>query len=234
MWTIYRIECVDNKKSYVGSSVNFERRIKRHFVDLRGGHHHSQKMQSDFRVYGEKSFQVHEIETVSTLKEAYEKETSWIAHFKSYPDGYNSTYDARLLSLDPEIRKRTSEVNQFIFSSEEYKDKCRRRAVKQFSDIEARKKASEKQKQIFASDPEKWREICVRAGKISAKKVREKLAKPIVRSDGKSYEAINDAAREMSLSESCEDIERARGRIKQALKRKNKTFGFNWSYKNAN
>jgi len=55
---IYSIINSANKRVYVGSSRNIEKRLETHFDDLRRHAHHSWKLQADWGQYGEKSFTI--------------------------------------------------------------------------------------------------------------------------------------------------------------------------------
>lgn len=53
---IYVVRCLSNNCEYIGSSVNAERRIKRHLSDLKAGNHRNEYMQNSFNKYGESCF----------------------------------------------------------------------------------------------------------------------------------------------------------------------------------
>lgn len=84
---IYTISNTVNKKQYVGSSFNIEKRWKRHLKDLQNGTHHNCKLQAEFSVLGEDCFYLSIIELCADgLKE---KEDSWIKRLNTKTDGYN-------------------------------------------------------------------------------------------------------------------------------------------------
>ena len=56
MKAIYTITNTVNNKIYVGSTKNFEARIKSHLSDLRGNRHHCIHLQRSFNKHGEQSF----------------------------------------------------------------------------------------------------------------------------------------------------------------------------------
>lgn len=88
MTGVYEILNSKNKKVYIGSSKDIERRIKDHKYKLKNGIHHNYKLQNDWNKYGEDVF------SWSVLKECdlsdlfkYEKE--YIDNKDSIKNGYN-------------------------------------------------------------------------------------------------------------------------------------------------
>lgn len=226
-WFVYKIECEATGKVYVGSTSRFKIRIRRHFTELLGGYHHSKKMQDDYKKHGRESFKVVVLSEHSTIKEARKEEDAQIAQHNAVESGYNTCFLSKNLSYSQELRKEVSARNlERIFSTPEYKEKCRQRATRQFSTDSARKANSDRQKQFLANNPERAKEISRMGGLYGGKAAREKLRKPIRRSDGVEFDAVIDAARFMNK----EHPERARACIKQALKRGNLSLGFNWFY----
>lgn len=53
---IYRIDCMANNKTYIGSSNNISRRISNHFDLANRNIHNNQKFQASFNKYGKNSF----------------------------------------------------------------------------------------------------------------------------------------------------------------------------------
>jgi len=64
MQGVYKIENRENKKAYIGSSVNIEKRMKGHRNKLRKGKHHSIYLQHAWDKYGEDMFDFRVVETV--------------------------------------------------------------------------------------------------------------------------------------------------------------------------
>jgi group I intron endonuclease len=54
---VYIIECLKNKKIYLGSAANLQARMKRHWSDLRRGKHHNAHLQHAWDKYGALSFE---------------------------------------------------------------------------------------------------------------------------------------------------------------------------------
>lgn len=58
MLGIYLVICTRNKKSYVGRAQDIDKRLERHFRELRLGYHHNVNMQRDYDKYGIHAFTV--------------------------------------------------------------------------------------------------------------------------------------------------------------------------------
>lgn len=89
---LYHITNQFNNKTYIGKTNDIDRRISRHFLELRKGQHHSRKLQRAFDKYGDKAFKVtYETFFDITEEELSEKEILEIKKFDSYNNGYNET-----------------------------------------------------------------------------------------------------------------------------------------------
>lgn len=75
---IYKIYCVKNAKSYIGSSGNIERRWREHILALCRGVHHSEYLQNSWNKYGKSSFEFSVIEIVPYAQRLIEREQHWI------------------------------------------------------------------------------------------------------------------------------------------------------------
>jgi len=53
---LYIITNKVNGKKYIGKTNDINRRITRHFIDLKRGNHHSHKLQRAFNKYGKDNF----------------------------------------------------------------------------------------------------------------------------------------------------------------------------------
>ena len=71
---IYAIICNKTWRSYVGQSVNIEKRVKTHFQLLRDNKHQNKTLQSDFNLYGLASFTSEIIEVVSDKAQLIQRE----------------------------------------------------------------------------------------------------------------------------------------------------------------
>ena len=54
---VYRITCVANNKTYIGSSDNIMRRLKTHERELKEGSHNNRLMQKDYDKFGAEFFE---------------------------------------------------------------------------------------------------------------------------------------------------------------------------------
>lgn len=87
---IYLIKNNINGKVYVGSTLNFSSRIRRHRADLNKNVHHSKYLQRSYIKYGFDYFEFIIIEYCDK-HELLISEQFWINYFDSYNNGYNTT-----------------------------------------------------------------------------------------------------------------------------------------------
>lgn len=83
---IYRITNTVNGKCYVGQSINIEKRLRQHKKGIDSNEH----LQNSFKKYGMDKFEFEVIEECA-ISELNNRERYWIAHFKAFDEGYNST-----------------------------------------------------------------------------------------------------------------------------------------------
>ena len=86
---VYQIEHVASGKKYVGSAVRLKRRLSKHKTDLRGGYHHSQKLQRAWAKYGEDAFAFSVIESVPDVSNLLSREQHWIDTLQVVTQGFN-------------------------------------------------------------------------------------------------------------------------------------------------
>lgn len=79
---IYVIENSITGDVYVGSTCTFQKRIRRHFRELRQGTHHSTYLQRAFDKYGESAFTAHLAEEVPEKSHLIAREQLWIEALK--------------------------------------------------------------------------------------------------------------------------------------------------------
>lgn len=72
---IYKIDCVQNGRFYIGSSIDVQQRWKKHQSDLRGNKHCNRHLQSAWNKYGADSFRY-------TLLQEVDPATSSILHIE--------------------------------------------------------------------------------------------------------------------------------------------------------
>jgi group I intron endonuclease len=76
---IYRITCLANGKTYIGSSIDCDRRISVHFSEA---NQESNWMHEDMNRYGKSGFETEIVEIVEDKKELPERETYWIKQYE--------------------------------------------------------------------------------------------------------------------------------------------------------
>jgi len=88
---IYSITNIANNKKYIGSTKNFNTRIKQHLYNLRHNIHINIYLQRSFNKYGESSFVFDIIEIVDDISNLLEREDFYITalNVKNYTYGYN-------------------------------------------------------------------------------------------------------------------------------------------------
>ncbi|WP_003297534.1 NUMOD3 domain-containing DNA-binding protein [Stutzerimonas stutzeri] len=85
---IYAIRNKQSQKSYIGSAVNIDRRLKEHRQRLKAGAHHSPKLQRAWAKYGEDCFEFVLLERVE-INDLIAREQFWMDHHGSALHGYN-------------------------------------------------------------------------------------------------------------------------------------------------
>jgi group I intron endonuclease len=108
---VYQIEHLASGKKFVGSAVRVRRRLSKHKTDLRGGYHHSQKLQRAWAKYGEDAFVFTVLEEVPDEARLLVREQHWIDKLGTLTNGFNICPVAgscRGRELTPEHRARLS------------------------------------------------------------------------------------------------------------------------------
>jgi group I intron endonuclease len=81
---IYFIQCISNKKYYVGQAYDIEKRLNGHLKELRRGVHHNKGLQSDFSEYGESNFNYGLLEVTDKNKVIMtQREQYWMNDLRS-------------------------------------------------------------------------------------------------------------------------------------------------------
>lgn len=75
---VYQIFNTKNSRSYIGSTVNFSQRKRRHLNDLKKGSHSSAFMQRDYEKCGVEAFEIRVIEQVESPSNLIAREQFWI------------------------------------------------------------------------------------------------------------------------------------------------------------
>lgn len=133
---IYKIINKTNNKTYIGSSINIERRWNAHKSSLRNGTHHSIHLQNAWDKYGEECF-IFEIIAVVEQDDITHTEQYYIDLYKSSDSnhGYNIAPNANS-SLG-------------IIHSDEFKKRCSENTKKRYEDPIEREKTGKKSKESW-------------------------------------------------------------------------------------
>ena len=122
---IYKITNLIDGKVYIGQTVNYNKRKKRHLNSLKNGNHHNEHLQRAFDKYGEDSFKIElikkcNIEELDKLERYYIKELNACNHDK----GYNMMYGGqRYRNFTKEVRLKMSEAGKGRKLTDEHKKK---------------------------------------------------------------------------------------------------------------
>lgn len=122
---IYKITNLIDGKVYIGQTVNYNKRKKRHLSSLKNGNHHNEHLQRAFDKHGEDSFKIElikkcNIEELDKLERYYIKELDACNHDK----GYNMMYGGqRYRNFTKEVRLKMSEAGKGRKFTYEHKKK---------------------------------------------------------------------------------------------------------------
>lgn len=86
---VYCIENIVTGKKYVGSTINYNRRITKHKIELKGGYHHNKYLQKDYNLHGLDSFRVSILEKHDTEKKLRDAEQKYIDKLIEKDENYN-------------------------------------------------------------------------------------------------------------------------------------------------
>lgn len=111
--TVYRVQCLETGRVYIGATKDFRRREKQHRQDLANNIHRNPDLQSDYNHYGETQFTINVIE-ICQMHEADEREQFWIDYYGGVES--TSVYNLRGAGLagspSTASNKRNSESNK--------------------------------------------------------------------------------------------------------------------------
>jgi len=79
---VYQINCISNRKIYVGSAIDMHDRCEHHRSSLRRGDHRNAHLQAAWNKYGEKNFEFETLE-LAEPSELLFKEQNWIDQTQS-------------------------------------------------------------------------------------------------------------------------------------------------------
>ena len=87
--TIYMIENKKNGKIYIGMTMDFEKRKKRHHYELRKNIHTNRELQKDFDNGNWEDFEFKVLKKVKGLEQAAKEENSLIEYYDAVGNVYN-------------------------------------------------------------------------------------------------------------------------------------------------
>lgn len=111
---IYKITNLIDGKIYIGQTVNYKKREKRHLNCLKNGNHHNEHLQRAFDKYGEKSFKIELIEKCD-IKELDQRERHFIKELDAcnHDKGYNMMFGGqRYRNFTKEVRLKMSKASK--------------------------------------------------------------------------------------------------------------------------
>jgi group I intron endonuclease len=150
---IYKIANVVNGNKYIGSTINYNRRQKRHILFLNRGNHHSRYLQNAWNFYGKDKFEFSIVELVDDVSKLIEREDYYT---KLWKPEYNTMKDIKShlgLKRSFETLRKMSLAHVGKTHSEETKEKIRQitTGVKQTKETVA-KRMENKYKPIIQCD----------------------------------------------------------------------------------
>lgn len=155
MQGVYQISLTDDKRSYIGSSLNCERRIRHHFKDLRANRHYNSYLQRSFNKYGESAFSFDIVEPVDDRIWLRAREQAWIIRLQTCDPtcGFNLSESAWMpIDWDSKEglarRVRYSSLFAEINGTPEAKKRSSESAITFYSDPEERRKQSDRVREI--------------------------------------------------------------------------------------
>ena len=89
---LYAIRNKTNGRTYIGSSINTNRRISQHFSNLKHGRHHSPRLQKDYNLMGESAFE---------YSFQFVEENKLMDYERYFIDKINPFYNVPIYNIDP-------------------------------------------------------------------------------------------------------------------------------------
>jgi len=122
--TIYAINRTGTSEEYIGSSINFKSRWKKHLFDLRKGKHHCPALQTAWAQYGERafSFVILDERECASVGERAALELQWIKSRGTYNTMTNFIIPTNLEPMSDAHKKlKALEIEAAIASNPEYR-----------------------------------------------------------------------------------------------------------------
>lgn len=194
---IYFIFNIVTRNLYVGSTVNFKKRMNRHILELRNSKHCNTHLQNAWNKYGMESFIFIVVEYTS-IENLIEREQFWLEQFDFEKQLYNicPTADSRLGRLqtqetknkiseaaktrlqNEDARKRISEAHKGKKNSEDCRRKLSEANKGRIVSIETRRKISEANKGKSKPMSEETRKCLskLRIGRRQSEETKRKIS----------------------------------------------------------
>lgn len=186
---IYCIECIIDKKKYIGSSINVYKRRNRHFSELKNNKHKNIKLQRSYNKYGKDAFIFYILEFIERGNDLIIKEQQYIDNEKPF-------FNINLIANSSLGVRRSNDTKEKIklanlgLKHPEWRNKIKSESQggdkhwtknKKFSN-ESKKKMSESQKKLYINgyiSPLKG----VKLNNERVEKLRDTFSKPILMFD---------------------------------------------------
>lgn len=82
MYSVYKIQCLENSRIYIGQTCDFDRRMIEHKSELRRNKHGNCILQEDYNKYGLNSFEISVLEYCNSKEDSLKREKYWINQFR--------------------------------------------------------------------------------------------------------------------------------------------------------
>jgi hypothetical protein len=95
MICIYFIENIKNKKVYIGSTLNYDKRKSEHIKSIKNKNHHNQKINSDLNTFDINDFIFYPVSTFNYIDRdiLYRIEYTWIDYLYTHIELYNMKFN---------------------------------------------------------------------------------------------------------------------------------------------
>lgn len=116
---VYYIKSKTSNKQYVGSSKNIQRRIGKHFSELKYNRHRDKDLQEEYNLYGYDNFECGVYETCN-IDELLIKEKEWQVKI-----GIDNLYNQKISGyyITEELRKMHANADKSTHKTQSYRDK---------------------------------------------------------------------------------------------------------------
>lgn len=123
---IYTIICTKTNWFYIGESMNIKQRRKQHYNDLKNNRHHNTRMQLDYNLHGEDSFEFKIVQPHISYNELITKaellilEDKYIAQYKDKYNLYNIENTLNDFLIGKRILQHSIDIPYYIDAVRKY------------------------------------------------------------------------------------------------------------------